>query len=73
MQKVCFDSSEQQLLSPLFWFCLDLCKVIHRNKNRRKMVVPSDPKREQVLKLIAEKDKIEKKIEELGLTLQQVS
>lgn len=38
-----------------------------------KMVVPSDPQREQVLKLIAEKDKIEKKIAELGYTLQKVS
>lgn len=36
------------------------------------MGVPSDPQREQVLKLIAEKDKIEKKIAELGLTLQRV-
>lgn len=36
------------------------------------MVVPSDPQREQVLRLIAEKERIEKKIAELGLTLQKV-
>jgi hypothetical protein len=36
------------------------------------MVVPSDPQREQVLRLIDEKDRIEKKIAELGLTLQKV-
>lgn len=36
------------------------------------MVVPSDPQREQVLRMIEEKDKVEKKIAELGLTLQKV-
>lgn len=36
------------------------------------MVVSTDPQREQVLKLIEEKDKIEKKISDLGLVLQQV-
>lgn len=37
------------------------------------MVVPSNPRREQVLKLIDEKDKIEKKISDLGVVLQQVT
>lgn len=35
-----------------------------------KMVVSTDPQREQVLKLIEEKEKIEKKIADLGLVLQ---
>lgn len=33
------------------------------------MVVPASPKREQVLKLIAEKDKIEKQISDYGNVL----
>jgi hypothetical protein len=36
------------------------------------MVVSTDPQREQVLKLIEEKEKIEKKIADLGLVLQTV-
>lgn len=36
------------------------------------MVVSTDPQREQVLKLIEEKDKIEKKISDLGVVLQTV-
>lgn len=36
------------------------------------MVVSTDPQREQVLKLIEEKEKIEKKIADLGLVLAQV-
>jgi hypothetical protein len=36
------------------------------------MVVSTDPQREQVLKLIEEKGKIEKKVADLGLVLQQV-
>lgn len=36
------------------------------------MVVSTDPQREQVLKLIEEKAKIEKKIADLGLVLQTV-
>lgn len=37
------------------------------------MVVSTDPQREQVLKLIEEKEKIEKKIADLGLVLKTVS
>lgn len=36
------------------------------------MVVSTDPQREQVLKLIEEKDRIEKKIADLGLVLKTV-
>lgn len=36
------------------------------------MVVPDNPKREQVLKLIEEKDKIERSIAELGEILKVV-
>lgn len=36
------------------------------------MVVSTDPQREQVIKLIDEKTKIEKKISDLGLVLQTV-
>lgn len=36
------------------------------------MVVSTDPQREQVLKLIEEKDKIEHKIADLGLVLRNV-
>lgn len=37
------------------------------------MVVSTDPQREQVLKLIEEKEKIDKKIVDLGLILQTVN
>ena len=37
------------------------------------MVVSTDPQREQVLKLIEEKEKVDKKIAELGLVLQTVN
>lgn len=37
------------------------------------MVVPNNPKREQVLKLIEEKDRIEKRISEIGEILRAVS
>lgn len=37
------------------------------------MVVSTDPQREQVLKLIEEKEKIERKISDLGLVLATVS
>lgn len=36
------------------------------------MVVSTDPQREQVLKLIEEKEKIEKKIADQGVVLQRV-
>ena len=36
------------------------------------MVVSTDPQREQVLKLIEEKNKIERKIADCGLVLQTV-
>jgi hypothetical protein len=37
------------------------------------MVVSTDPQRENVLKLIEEKEKVERKISDLGVVLAQVS
>lgn len=45
---------------------IELCRKLFE------MVVSTDPQREQVLKLIEEKEKIEKKIADLGLVLQTV-
>ena len=41
--------------------------------NQGKMVVPASPKREQVLKMIDEKEKIERQINDFGRILNNVS
>ena len=60
----------QRVLFYTFFLLLVVQVVSHLNSLI--MVVPSNPRREQVLKLIDEKDKIEKKISDLGVVLQQV-
>lgn len=53
---------------------ISLCLAIHRNNTKfSRMVVSTDPQREQVLKLIEEKEKIERKLSDLGLVLATVS